>query len=338
MILFFNDEIRHEVCSLLPSICAAKLSVCAVSLKIPHNFPIQEIEFLCFGHNTVYRLYTRQAPKGGNLLKIAICDDEPYIRSYLASLVRKQDPEAAVREYASASDYLSDGTDPDLLFLDIELKEPDPNGGKRPPQASAPDTACQAAPPSDSQRMPPSDWTPCENGMELARRIRAAKEGPQPLIIFVTGHEAYVYDAFDVNAFQYLLKPIEEPRFAEIFRRAADQIRAKKELQRKKLVIQYAGTSKVIPLDSIYYMESRGHKIILHQKDAALEYYARLGDLEQTLQEQFCRIHKGFLINLAYVESYTKTEVTLTNGVKLNMSKYKYETFVKAHLHFMQYA
>lgn len=169
------------------------------------------------------------------MLKIAICDDEPYIRSYLASLVRKQDPEAAVREYASASDYLSDGTDPDLLFLDIELKEPDPNGGKRPPQASAPDTACQAAPPSDSQRMPPSDWTPCENGMELARRIRAAKEGPQPLIIFVTGHEAYVYDAFDVNAFQYLLKPIEEPRFAEIFRRAADQIRAKKELQRKNL-------------------------------------------------------------------------------------------------------
>ena len=253
-------------------------------------------------------------------MKIAICDDEPYIRTYLSSLIRKQDPGAIITEYASADACLWNRIDYDLLFLDIELDVTDPD--------PAP-CSLTAAASSPGSRI---------NGMELARRIRAKTDTPQPLLIFVTGHESYVYEAFDVNAFHYLLKPIDELRFAEIFRRAAEQITAGTEQQKRKLVIQYAGTSRILPLNSIYYMESRGHKIVLHQKDTALEYYARLGDLEQTLQEQFCRIHKGFLINLAHVESYTKTEVTLTNGVKLNLSKYKYEAFVKAHLHYMQFA
>ena len=172
--------------------------------------------------------------------------------------------------------------------------------------------------------------------MELARRIRASEGGPQPLIIFVTGYENYVYDAFDVDAFQYLLKPVDPQKFAEVFRRAAERITAGGQQQQKKLVIQYAGTNRVLPLSDIYYMESQGHKIVLHLKDTTLEYYARLGELEQALQGQFCRIHKGFLVNLAYVEEYNRAAVTLANGDKLNLSKYKYDDFVKAHLRFIR--
>ena len=75
---------------------------------------------------------------------------------------------------------------------------------------------------------------------------------------------------------------------------------------------------------------------MLHLKDSTLEYYAKLGDLEQELQGQFCRIHRGILVNLAYVEEYSKTTVTLTNGRHLNLSKYKYDGFVKAHLQFLR--
>lgn len=235
-------------------------------------------------------------------LKIAICDDEKNIRAYLSALVRKQGMECEITEYAAAEDYFSGGEEYDILFLDIELDCPEPG----------------------------------MDGMGMARRIRGMEDIKQPIIVFVTGYEKYVYDAFDVGAFQYLLKPVDEQKFAEVFKRAVKQAVSDAEQGKKVLVVQYGSTGKTIPLNDIYYMESQNHKIAVHFKDGVLEYYAKIGDLEEELQGQFCRIHKGYLINLSYVDEYNKTEVTLTNGDKLLISKYKYEDFVKAYLRFMR--
>ena len=236
------------------------------------------------------------------MVKIAICDDEKNIRAYLSALVKKQGMECEITEYATAGDYFADGVEHDILFLDIELEGP-------------------------GQDM---------DGMKMARQIRGMEDTKQPIIIFITGYEKYVYDAFDVGAFQYLLKPVDEQKFAGVFRRAAEQAAAYTGQDKKVLMIQYGGTGKTIPLRDIYYMESQNHKIAVHMKDGVLEYYAKMSDLEEELQGQFCRVHKGYLINLSYVDEYNKTEVTLTNGDKLLISKYKYEDFVKAYLRFMQ--
>ena len=236
------------------------------------------------------------------MIKIAVCDDEKNIRSYLISLIREQNTECEVTEYASADEYLSGGMGHDLLFLDIELKG----------SASGMD------------------------GMGMARQIRGMGEIKQPVIIFVTGYEKYVYDAFDVDAFQYLVKPVNEQKFAEVFSRAQEKVLSEAEQEKKTLVIQYAGANKAVPLDSIYYMESQSHKIVLYTKDGKVEYYAKIGELEEELQGHFCRIHKGYLVNLSYVDEYSRTEIMLTNGDKLPLSKYKYEDFVKAYLRFMQ--
>ena len=180
------------------------------------------------------------------------------------------------------------------------------------------------------------------DGMGMARLIRGMEQIRQPVIIFVTGYEKYVYDAFDVDASGYLVKPVNEQKFAEVFSRAQDKILSEAEQKKKTLVIQYAGANKAIPLDNIYYMESQSHKIVLYTKDGEqaslrrLEYYAKIGALEEELQGNFCRIHKGYLVNLSYVDEYSKTEIILTNGDKLPLSKYKYEDFVKAYLRFMQ--
>lgn len=56
------------------------------------------------------------------MIRIAICDDEKNIRTYLSSLVRKQNIECEITEYASTDEYLSDQKEHDLLFLDIEMK------------------------------------------------------------------------------------------------------------------------------------------------------------------------------------------------------------------------
>ena len=234
------------------------------------------------------------------MIKIAICDDEANIRAYLSSLIQAQDCPCEIVEYASAGDCLADHRGIDLLFLDIELN------------ATGPD------------------------GMGLARKIREQSAVTQPVIIFVTGYERYVFDAFDVGAFQYLLKPVDEEKFAQVFARAVEQIGAGRETLARTLTLQSAGTSRTVPLDSIYYIESSNHKVELHLKDGEFACYAKIGDLELELQDQFFRIHKGYLVNLAYVEGYSKTEVTLTNGEKLLISKYKYQDFVKAYLRFVK--
>ncbi|MDE7427925.1 MAG: LytTR family DNA-binding domain-containing protein [Lachnospiraceae bacterium] len=246
------------------------------------------------------------------MVKIAVCDDEKNIRSYLVSLIRKQDTPCSIMEYGSADEYLADGREHDLIFLDIEM------GG------------------SEAKM----------DGMELARHIRGMNAYRQPIIIFVTGYEKYVYDAFDVGAFQYLVKPVDEQKFVEVFSRAERQILSwqilsEAEQEKKKLVIQYAGEGKAIPLNDIYYIESQNHNIVLFLKSGnkagtgRIEYYGKIGDLEKELAGQFYRIHRGYLINLFHVEGYDKTEVRMANGDKLLLSRYKYDGFVQAYMDYI---
>ena len=236
------------------------------------------------------------------MIKIAICDDEANIRAYLLSLIEAQSCPCEIVEYASAGDCLADHREFDLLFLDIELAPSGPDG------------------------------------MALARKIRDRTSGTQPVIIFVTGYDRYVFDAFDVGAFQYLLKPVDEEKFAQVFARAVEQIMAERENPQRGrvLTLQSANTSRSVPLDSIYYIESSNHKVVLHLRDEEFTCYAKIRDLELELQDQFFRIHKGYLVNLSYVDRYSKTEVMLKNGERLLLSKYKYQDFVKAYLQFLK--
>lgn len=102
------------------------------------------------------------------------------------------------------------------------------------------------------------------------------------------------------------------------------------------LTLKSANTSKTLPLDSIYYIESSDHKVVLHMRDGQFTYYAKIRDLELELQGQFFRIHKGYLVNLSHLTGYTKTEVEMANGDRLLLSKYKYQDFVKAYLRFLK--
>ncbi|HCT91499.1 MAG TPA: DNA-binding response regulator [Lachnospiraceae bacterium] len=238
------------------------------------------------------------------MIRTAICDDEAKTRAYLSALIQTQPCPCEIVEYASAGDYLGDYRKIDLLFLDIEL-------------ASSGDGL---------------------NGMALARQIRQKKLHSQPVIIFVTGHEKYVFDAFDVDAFHYLLKPVDEEKFARVFARAVKQIYAgpKNPQKIRTLTFRSANTHRTVPLDNIYYIESSNHKVILHLKDGEFVCYARIRDLESELQDQFFRIHKGYLANLSYIEGYSRSEVTMASGERLLLSKYKYPEFVKAYLRFLE--
>ena len=272
-------------------------------------------------------------------IRVAICDDEQNIRSYLAALVRREDGACRISEYASAEAYLAAGEDHELLLLDIELGGGAADGamvaGDETGQAAGGDKATTAAGGEAGQAAGGGSAVSMD-GMALARKLRSLPLDRQPLIIFVTGYESYVYQAFDVEAFQYLVKPVDEQRFAQSFRRAVKKLSLLERQRQRTLLVQHAGASRVIPLENILYVESRGHKLLLHLKEGTLEYYGKIGELEQELSGQFARIHKGYLVNLRHVEEYARGQVTLTGGEKLTISKYKYDAFVKQHLRFLR--
>lgn len=233
------------------------------------------------------------------MIKIAVCDDEKNVRDYIRGIITEQDFGCEIKEFANSSEYFSNTFEPDILILDIDM-------GK--------DSA---------------------SGMELAEMIRK-KSLKQPLIIFITGYPEFVFNAFDVEAFHYLLKPIDEKQFARVIKLAVTKAIHSSDSDIQSLEIQHDGNRKVIPLKEISYIESQNHKAVLHINNRKIAYYAKISELEAELGDSFCRIHKGYLVNLAYVDEYSKSEVTLTTGEVLLISKYKYKDFVKAHMRFVK--
>ena len=222
------------------------------------------------------------------MLKIAICDDEQPIREYLKRLVKKC-TEGEIRLFADGGELLADPTAFDLILLDISLN--------REQNAAEPD------------------------GMETARKIR---ERSDALIIFVTALREYVFEGYDVGAFHYLLKPIDE------------QIRSKKNVE--PLVIKVGGNYVRIPVDDILYAENQARKIMLHTKSKKEPYcfYEKMEVLEQKLGDRFFRSHRGFLVNLQEVARYDNSNIELKNGESVFLAKQKYNDFVTAYMKYLR--
>lgn len=231
------------------------------------------------------------------MIRIAVCEDERPARDMLCEQLKEWKWEIALSAYASPEELLS-GEPFDLLFLDIRM---------------------------------PGEM----DGMELAKRLRE-KWGREPLIIFVTGFEQYVYEAFDVEAFAYLLKPVKPARLREVCDRAVMRLQNQEKNVRQSFIVRMGSAVREVRIAELRYVEGAGHKIILHLHNERLEYYAKLGELEHLLCERFFRIHKGYLVNLSEVEAYNRTEVTLVGGVRLPLSRYKYEAFAKAYLNYLR--
>lgn len=245
-------------------------------------------------------------------MHIAICDDEEYIRTYLRRLLQQQEPACSITEFSSGEELLAyqgqrGRTEAiDILFLDITLQDMD--------------------------------------GMAVARQLRRSMErqdkaiwGSLPLLIFVTGSVEYMRSAFSVNAFQYLVKPVKESELQAVFAQAVREYQHLTQPGReaKEILVRNKGQLRRVPADIVYYIESSNRKVILCLPDETIEFYDKISELEQLLKPDFFRIHKGYLINMRYVERYDRSEVLMKNGDRLLISKYKYHEFVNAYLNYI---
>ncbi len=169
------------------------------------------------------------------------------------------------------------------------------------------------------------------SGLDMARTLRQESEA---VIVFVTALKEYVFDAFEVQAFRYLLKPIDEQKFFRVLEQAIEECRSGKYAE--PLVIRVKGLYRNIPKDNILYAENDGRKIVLHLKEEQISYYAKMSELEEMLGGGFFRCHRGYLVNLNAVEGYDTGNIRMKNGETILMAKQKYSAFVETYMGFLR--
>lgn len=235
-------------------------------------------------------------------MRIAICDDEKDIRELIGKKVVAQYPEAESVFYPSGDELLSSDKPIDILFLDIQM--------------------------------------PGRNGMEVAKELR--KKEKDVILIFVTAVEEYVFQAFDVGAFHYIVKPIDDVKFSEVLRRAVEERNVQgvqhaklKTPEERYVMINNAGVHSKVMIEDIVYAEVFNRKIVIHKLNETIEYYGKLSDLEALAGDNFFRPHRAYLINFKYVVKYDATTIYLETGSVL-MAKQNYPVFVKKYMKYNQ--
>jgi len=176
-----------------------------------------------------------------------------------------------------------------------------------------------------------------KSGIEAAQELRLTDR--QLIIIFVTAIEDYVFQAFDVDAFHYIVKPFSDEKFSEVLQKAAEKLE-KPEYENEKrktpsLFITTGGTHITVNFEDIVYAEVFDRKVVIHTMDSDIEYYGKLKDLEKKAGEDFYRPHRSYLVNFNFIRKYDATTIYMKKGQAL-MAKQNYQGFVKSYLRYNQ--
>ena len=131
---------------------------------------------------------------------IAICEDEKTVRGEIASLIQNHGADCRVDCYDSSESLIQADKRYDIYMLDIRM--------------------------------------PGVSGLELSRQIREREEHPAPIIIFITALKDHMQDAFDVQAYHFLVKPIDRDKFISVLDKAVNE--CQKRADRTALVIKRA--------------------------------------------------------------------------------------------------
>ena len=170
------------------------------------------------------------------------------------------------------------------------------------------------------------------NGLELARRLR--EQGDWGEILFLTVSREFAVDAFQVRAAGYLLKPVQQESFDREVLRCA---RTLLPLDGPSLFLRTRDGVRRVRHREITLIESFDHhRMVCLADGASLQVTATLSSLWQQLQPTglFFRPHRAYLVNLEYVSGFSCTELRLTDGRRVPISRKLYAGLKEAYLRF----
>lgn len=228
-------------------------------------------------------------------VRIAVCDSDNEICQNIRNMIIRQKPEAVVKLFSSAEELLQDSMDFHIYFLDIKGV----------------------------------------SGIELAHKIRERQEQEEKrrsIIIFVTGYREHMEEAFDVQAFHYLVKPIKPEKFSRVLERAFQEAEFMEKQEEGYVLLKIPSRKIKVLLRDILYVESNNKKVTVHTTEGIYEVQGKMGEFEALFGASFYRCHRCYLVNFARVSSYNQNEIVLANGDRILLAYKKYSAFVKAYL------
>lgn len=167
---------------------------------------------------------------------------------------------------------------------------------------------------------------PDMNGMQVSERLRRTDE--DVMIIFVTNMAQFAVKGYEVNAFDFVVKPVSYNDFAIRLRRALRRLNRREDTGLR--VKDYDGSMRIINLSAVHYIEVRDHSLGIHTDSGVTETRGRLDDLEKTLAEKgFFRCNRCYLVNLRYVTSVDGDELIVA-GDRLKVARPRKKEFMKA--------
>lgn len=232
------------------------------------------------------------------MIHIAVCDDEMHMSNHIRALIsdffRRKNVEMEILQFSCGEELLKYDRPIDILFLDIQMRDMD--------------------------------------GMETARKLRERKF--RGFLIFITVLKEMVFQSFEVQAYDYLVKPIEEKHFDKTMERLLVSMQNASE---ENLLIQKGYESRMISLEEIVFCEIIDRKIYLHLTSSeVVDYYERLENLETKLGGRFFRCHRSYLINLKYLKSYKNGTAYLEGGKEIPVSRLRGKEFSSVILQYMK--
>ncbi|MDE6386267.1 MAG: LytTR family DNA-binding domain-containing protein [Lachnospiraceae bacterium] len=232
------------------------------------------------------------------MLMIAVCDDEVreclHLSKQIQTVLEELNIPHIIKQYNSGQQLLQASEEFDIVFLDIIMSDVD--------------------------------------GLQTAKTFR--RNFFDKILIFVSSSRQYVFDVFELEAFEYLVKPIDTGKLRRTLLRCVSKTNQSSE---DYIIISKDRQTRKLFLDEIRYFEIHGRLIEAHGKNPVFSWYEQIGTLEtMLLKKDFFRCHKSYLINLKYVDVYNKTEATLDNGEKILIAKRRYESFCTAMLEYMR--
>ena len=228
------------------------------------------------------------------MIHLAVCDDDPAARlllsNYIDRFFQERGEPFRLALFESSEDFLAHyPSDLDILLLDIRMFE--------------------------------------LSGLELAKRIRQFDE--QLCIIFISNMPQYALEGYEVQAFNFLVKPFGY----EIFRRGMTPAIKQAAARRSDALTLRCDTGMIrLPVRSILYAETLNHKLLLHCADGqSVVCYSSMNQLERQLSgKNFFRCHVSFLINLAAIERLDAAEVFLCGGTRVPISRHRKKELMHA--------
>ncbi|MDF2944534.1 MAG: DNA-binding response regulator [Herbinix sp.] len=235
---------------------------------------------------------------------IVVCDDENLALKIncvcIEELIKKYKIDASVTGFVNGDKLIefAENNEVDLAFLDIDLKG--------------------------------------MNGIVVAARI--LKKNPKVTTIFITGHREFAYDAFTVEAFSYLTKPIDPDRLERIFKKAilhANDVNNRK-LRVAPLVITEENIKKKINQSIIIYIERVETQSTIVTKTSKHYVYETITSLAERLEENFLRINQGIIVNLIEVSILQGNQVTMKTGEVFTIGRTYSKAVKKRYLEYPQ--